>query len=160
MDCWIVRMSKIMLIDLVDQLMWPYKSPVSSLRLLLLVALASGMKPFIAILISVELAKVHHKLCCDWTCYLQSRSLLRLIVWSFVVIFLQLNIWSLIMVIIAIDRVMVCCYLHHNQTCSFAIIIMIELAVHNDNWYMIFILTDPSREEGRFLRWPLFVTLY
>ena len=91
-------------------------------------------------------------------------SLITIIAWSivllFVVIFIAIEHLAINLVIITINCAIFCSNLHHNRTCLFAIIITIELAVHNDNRFTLFVLTDPSQEDGRFLCWPLFATLY
>ncbi len=84
--------AKIMLIDLIDQLMRPCKSPVSSLRSLLLVALA----------IRHEILRCNFHHC--WTCKSSSWTVL----WS--------NMLSSITIIVAINCVIVCCYLHCDRT--------------------------------------------
>ncbi len=90
LDCLLVQ--KIMLIDLVDQLMRPSKSPVSSPPSLLLVALAIR----------------HGIACCNFHRSRTCKSSSKTSSWS--------NMLSLIMIIVPIACVFVCCYLHRDWT--------------------------------------------
>ena len=94
---WILGLfahAKITLIDLVNQLMRQCMSPVSSLKLLLLVALAIR----------------HGTVCCNFDLGRTCKSSSRTSSW--------LNMLSLITIIAAIDCVIVCCYLHCGRRIS------------------------------------------
>ncbi len=143
-----------MLINLVDQLVQLCKSPCFNCCSWSL--LQSGIQLFVAIFIAVDLAKEHHELCHDQTCYHQSWKLLQSIVRSIFIAIghpiidrdhhhdqscnrllwssSQSNIQWLIVVIIIIYWSIINCNLHYNQISNHQSRLSLQMNVWSFVW--------------------------